>query len=205
MKNKENFHLAGEVGNIQVQLHMPLHKSNIIGAVAVVCHPHPLYGGTMDNKVVATLARCYGDLGIPVARFNFRGIGTSQGQHDNVMVVVDWLREKYKAAQVLLAGFSFGSAVVAAGSYRIPDISHLILVAPPVDRYDYAVAERFPCVTTVVMGDQDELVDAETVYKWLDDIDSPLSLLRMPEATHSFHGCLVKMRTELTELLTKEF
>ncbi len=202
--------LDGAAGTIEVVLHQPTDALPAQGgAVAVVCHPHPLHQGTMDNKVVTTLARSYRDLGIPVARFNFRGVGASEGEHDNavgevddLITVVDWLRQRYAASSVLLSGFSFGSAVAAAGSFRVPDVGHLVLVAPPVDRYDYDRDGRFDCPACVIMGGRDELVDADAVYRWVDQLRSPVALVRMPDATHFFHGHMVAMRTELTAKLS---
>lgn len=211
-RTSEKFLLDGAAGNIEVALHSPASEGHFAGSgmVAIACHPHPLYEGSMDNKVVTTLVRCYRDLGIPAARFNFRGVGNSGGVHDHavgevddLIAVTDWLRQRYGATRVLLSGFSFGSAVAAAGSFRVPDIAHLVLVAPPVDRYDYDRDGIFNCPVCVMMGDRDELVNAADVYHWVDELRQPVDLIRLPEATHFFHGHMVVMRTELTAALTR--
>ncbi len=179
--------------------------------VAVVCHPHPLHGGTMDNKVVTTLARSYRDLGVPCVRFNFRGVGGSEGVFDNavgevedLMAVLGWAMQCYPAARVLLAGFSFGSSVAAQASHRLEGkLQHLVLVAPPVERYRYDVEGRFAVPVTVIMGEQDELVDVDGVFAWVDGLKSEVNLLKYPQATHFFHGALSEVKRDLTETLAR--
>lgn len=136
--------------------------------LAVVCHPHPLHGGTMDYKVVTILARTYCDLGIPVVRFNFRGVGRSQGvfdhavgEVDDLMAVIRWGERQLSGRQLVLAGFSFGSSVAAQASYRLQNLAHLTLVAPPVAHYPFDRDGRFPAPVCVVQGVEDELVAAE--------------------------------------------
>lgn len=179
------------------------------GLAAVVCHPHPLHEGTMHNKVVTTLMRTYRDLGIDAVRFNFRGVGASQGEYDqargevdDLLAVVAWLRSQGGHSSLLLAGFSFGSSVVAQATYRSDwPVRHLTLVAPPVERYPYDQAGRFPCPVCLVQGDKDDVVDPESVYRWQKGIESPLTLLRYPEAGHFFHGGLVTLKNDLMERL----
>ena len=171
--------------------------------VALICHPHPLYGGTMDNKVVSTLARIYRELGITSLRFNFRGVGASEGEHDeargevdDLCIVSEWLLAQYPNSQLLLAGFSFGSAIVAAASERIP-VAHMILIAPPVTRYSYAPQGAFACPVTLVLGEQDELVETEAVLAWLESLDCSVETIVIPEASHFFHGQLNSLREKL--------
>lgn len=171
--------------------------------VAVICHPHPLYGGTMDNKVVSTLARIYRELGITSLRFNFRGVGASEGEHDeargevdDLCVVSEWLLARYPQSQLLLAGFSFGSAIVAAASERMA-VAQMILIAPPVTRYSYAPQGAFACPVTVVLGGQDELVEMEVVLNWLASLACPVETIVIPEASHFFHGQLRSLREKL--------
>ena len=105
-------YVQGQAGRIEVRLLMPQHaKTNVF---AVVCHPHPLYGGTMDNKVVTTLTRTFKDLAIPVVSFNFRGVGQSEGLHDyargeveDLLAVIAWAAQQIQAENLYLAGFSF--------------------------------------------------------------------------------------------------
>lgn len=202
--------VEGPVGKLQVVVHEadpdgPLAREPFC---AVICHPHPLHGGTMDNKVVTTLVRTYRELGVPTVRFNFRGVGKSEGLHDDargevddLLAVAKWTNEQFPGRKMLLAGFSFGSSVASNGSYLIDNVVHLTLVAPPVGKYRFSQNDSFPCPVCVVMGDKDELVDAHQVYHWAERINPALTLLRMPEATHFFHRLLVPMRQQLADIL----
>lgn len=204
--------IAGPVGKLEVVLRVPEGDAVESGAyVAIVCHPHPLHGGTMDNKVVTTLVRAFGELGIPVARFNFRGTGHSEGGHDGGVGEVDdlaavaaWLGVRYPEAKLLLAGFSFGAGVAGNGAHQLPDVAHLVLVAPPVGRYGFSEKNHFPCPWTLVMGDRDELVDPDEVYRWAEAISPAPDILSFAEATHFFHGHLVQLRQQLVEILNKQ-
>ena len=171
--------------------------------VAVIAHPHPLYGGAMDNKVVTTLARLYRRLGADAVRFNFRGVGASAGSHDqgrgeveDMLAVVRWAQARAPQAALLLAGFSFGSAIAAAASERVV-ARHLALVAPPVDRYSYAPRGDFACPTTIVLGGADDIVAVEEVSAWARARLSPADIIVLPEASHFFHGQLVALEREL--------
>jgi alpha/beta superfamily hydrolase len=171
--------------------------------VTVIAHPHPLYGGAMDNKVVTTLARMYRRLGADVVRFNFRGVGASGGSHDqgrgeieDMLAVVHWALAREPRAVLLLAGFSFGSAIAAATSERVA-ARHLALVAPPVDRYPYAPRGDFACPTTIVLGGADEIVAVAAVSAWAHQRPRVTDVIVLPEASHFFHGQLVALEREL--------
>lgn len=181
--------------------------------VALIAHPHPLYGGTMENKVATTLSRMYRQLGIDAVRFNFRGVGASDGVHDegrgevdDMLAVAAYVLERQPEAQLIFAGFSFGSAIAAAasevvaagvGSTGILPCQHLVLVAPPVDRYTYAPKGEFACPTCIAIGGVDEIVDANLVTDWVKGMSSPPRLVCIPEASHFFHGELVSLKTQL--------
>ena len=209
---EERTGIAGPEGNIEVGFY-PSGEGALAGQgyCAVVCHPHPLHGGTMDNKVVTTLVRAYRELGVPVARFNFRGVGASEGVHDNgvgevgdLRAVADWFRDKTGASRLLVAGFSFGTGV--AGNFALAEsaVAQVVFVAPPVGRYNFAPALAYPMPVCVVMGDQDELVDAAEVYQWADTLEPRPALIRIPEATHFFHGQLVTMRQRLVTVIKSQ-
>ncbi|HCS65529.1 MAG TPA: hypothetical protein DIW64_16510, partial [Cellvibrio sp.] len=158
-----------------------------------------------------TLMRTYRDLGIHVLRFNFRGVGKSEGSFDNAIGEVDdllaavaWAKQQLPQSTLLLAGFSFGSSIAAQASHQVGSLQHLTLVAPPVERYPYDRDGRFPCVLAVIQGDKDERVIADGVYQWVAAIQSPAELLRYPDAGHFFHGYLTQMKTDLTELLLRQ-
>lgn len=198
--------IAGPAGAIEGRLHkgaagMALGQ----GRVAVICHPNPSQGGTMDNKVVTTLMRTYRDLGVDTLRFNFRGIGKSQGSFDkgrgelaDLQAVLAWVSAQYPQAQLLLAGFSFGSAMAAQASHQLTHLAHLLLVAPPVERYSYDRDGRFPCPVSVIVGDRDELLDAAGARAWAEALIPPAQVLRYPEAGHFFHGLLTQVKADLS-------
>lgn len=171
--------------------------------VAIIAHPHPLYGGAMDNKVVTTLARLYRRLGAVAVRFNFRGVGGSAGIHDegrgevdDLLAVARWAQQQWPGAALLLAGYSFGSAIAAAASESIA-ARHLVLIAPPVERYRYAPRGDFACPTTIVLGGADDLVDAEAVAAWAATRAAVGRVILLPEASHFFHGELAALEREL--------
>jgi len=211
VNKKKKVTIAGAAGQIEALLEEGQDDGPFSGGdyVAVICHPHPLYGGTMDNKVVSTLARIYRELGITSLRFNFRGVGASEGEHDeargevdDLCVVSEWLLAQYPGSQLLLAGFSFGSAIASAASERLA-VAQMILIAPPVIRYSYAPTGAFACPVTIVLGGQDEVVEIESVLSWLESLDSPVEPILIPEASHFFHGQLNTLREKLGAVLSQ--
>ncbi len=202
--------ISGPVGQIDAVLT----NADVEGALtnkhllAIICHPHPQQGGTMDNKVISTLMRTYRDLGIQVVRFNFRGVGKSQGVFDNavgelddLLAVVRWAKNTLPDRAILLAGFSFGSSIAARASYQVDGLVHLTLVAPPVERYAYDSNGKFTAPVCIVQGDKDELVNANGVYAWIAALSGHVALIRYPTAGHFFHGCLSTLKADLTEKL----
>ena len=164
-------------------------------AVAIVCHPHPLYGGAMDNKVVHTLCRAYRDLGIHAVRFNFRGVGQSDGKYDegkgeqeDLALVLEWAHKLELDLPVFLAGFSFGAYVAASFASKASDfvdeksrintistiVKHLILVAPPVHHFDLANIESFSCPLVIIQGLDDEVVPADEVVSWAKSVQTKI-------------------------------
>lgn len=183
------------------------------GLSAVVCHPHPQHGGTMANKVVTTLARAYRDLGVSVVRFNFRGVGRSEGafdravgEIDDLLAVQSWVDAQYPGATQLLAGFSFGSAVAAGAVYRTPvEVAHLTLVAPPVERYDYDRGGRFPCPVCIAQGEEDDVVVPGGVFDWYENgLRSTRRLLRYADTGHFFHGRLTELKRDLMATVVEQ-
>ncbi len=168
--------------------------------VAVVCHPHPLHGGAMTNKVVHTIARSFVEVGVPVVRFNFRGVGKSAGcydegraESDDLVVVINWLLSQYPAAPLWLAGFSFGSYVAAKTHLKV-NVERLLLIAPPVTMYDFSEMPRIDLPVMVIQGSEDEVIDAESVRRWVSDRAPGAELHWMEGAGHFFHGRLVAVR-----------
>jgi len=201
--------LSGPDGLLEAYWHRADGANN--KRVVVICHPHPLHGGTMDNKVVTTLMRTYRDLGVHVVRFNFRGVGQSQGVFDNAQgerddlrAVIRWLLGQLPDAHLCLAGFSFGSSIAAQVSYELDSLLQLTLVAPPIERYPYDRDGQFEASVCVIQGDKDERVHAEGVYQWAAQLKGEVCVLRYPDAGHFFHGYLTQMKSDLSRVLREQ-
>lgn len=198
--------IRGPAGALEVLLSCPA-PEQARPASAVICHPHPLYGGTMQNKVVHTVARAYSDLGLRTVRFNFRGVGSSDGAFDHgagetadVMAVIDWLARARPRDSLFLAGFSFGAYVaLRAAAQRRP--AHLLSIAPPVHMYDFAALPHPQCPWWVIQGEADEVVDAQAVTAWAATLDPAPQLVRLPGVSHFFHQRLNDLRQVATQAL----
>jgi hypothetical protein len=175
--------------------------------IAVICHPHPLHGGTMGNKVVTMLERTLGDLQCATLRFNFRGVGRSAGTFDegrgeqaDLAAAVAFLRVRHPALPLWLAGFSFGAFVSACAADAL-GAECLISVAPPVKRFGFSFPARPQARWIVAMGDRDEVVAPADVDQFFAAIQPPVDMLRFEGAGHFFHGRLVELRERLKSLL----
>ncbi len=172
--------------------------------LALICHPNPVKGGTMLNKVVSTLQRSARDAGYVTLRFNFRGVGGSAGSHDMNTGEVDdaeaalrWLRARHPDLPVTLLGFSFGGFVAATLAGRIEargeSLERLFMVAPAVSRLaDQPLAER--CELVVIQPDDDEVIDPASVHAFSADLQHSHELLKVAECGHFFHGKLVELK-----------
>jgi alpha/beta superfamily hydrolase len=198
--------IPGPTGGIEARVEAPA-RSEIPAAVGVVCHPHPLYGGTMQNKVVHTLARAMQDLGTPTVRFNFRGVGASEGVYgggpgelDDAVSVIAWARARWDCEALWLAGFSFGAAVALQAS-ALTAPRALVTVAPPVGRLILDSPPRPACPWLVVQGDRDELVEFAAVQAWVTGYEPRPGFAVLGEADHFFHGRLVELRGVIRDFL----
>ena len=167
---------------------------------AVVCHPHPLYGGTMDNKVVTSVARALQHSGIPTLRFNFRGVGASAGVFDrgngeteDADAVASWGARRWPGRTLVIAGFSFGAFVAMRLAQRRPP-RQLITIAPAIQRFDEAGMAVPRCPWLVIQGDADDVVDPAAVIAWVNGLDPKPRLVVLPGAGHFFHGRLHELR-----------
>lgn len=194
--------LFGDAGRIEAVVEQPA-AALARDAVAVVCHPHPLHGGTMTNKVVTSCERALRDLGCSTLRFNFRGVGASDGEFDDgigeghdLVRICDWVRTTRPGALLVLAGFSFGAFVSMARAADIrPD--QLISIAPPVGRWDLAGFRHPHCRWLVLQPDADEVVDAAQVFAWVAQLQPAPSLVRFADTSHFFHGQLLALRAAI--------
>ena len=174
--------------------------------IAVICHPHPLYGGTMHNKVVHRGASSLFKLGCAVLRFNFRGTGKSAGSHDRGVGEMDdaraalgFQRERYPGARVILGGFSFGAGVAARLAGAEPGIDQLLLVAPPVTTSDFSVLERLATPKLVIQGLADDVCPASRLMEQYPRWAEPKRLIEVPGATHFFDRQLSELAQAVEE------
>jgi alpha/beta superfamily hydrolase len=184
--------VAGPAGTLECAVDAPAHGIAPRG-VAVICHPHPQHGGTMDNKVVQTLARALLQLGYRAVRFNFRGVGASagawdegRGEVDDALAVVAALREAGRP--LVLAGFSFGGYVAAAAAARLAEgerAERLILVGPSTQKQQ---VPPVPDDTLVVHGELDDVVPLAATLAWARPQALPVTVV--PGGGHFFHGQL---------------
>jgi uncharacterized protein len=182
-------HVAGPAGRIEVAIDRP--EAGEVRGGALIAHPHPLFGGTLDNKVVQTLARAFVELGYEAWRPNFRGIGASEGAYDEGRGEVDDLLAVYKSIsyqRILLAGFSFGGAMAARLAERVKP-ARLVLVAPAVGNFP---APAVPAGTLVIHGEADETVALADVLAWARPQELPVMVV--PDAEHFFHRKLHILR-----------
>jgi len=187
--------VAGPAGRIEVATDAPPATAR---GVAVLCHPHPLHGGTMDNKVVQTLARAFVQLGYRAVRFNFRGVGGSQGRWDHgtgevddaLAVIAAW---REPAAPLALGGFSFGGYVAAQAAAKLAATGaqrpRLVLVGPATSTF---AVPAVPADSLVIHGEADDVVPLQATLDWARPQGLPVVVL--PGVGHYFHGQLTRLR-----------
>lgn len=203
---REALSITGPAGVIEALIEVP--EQVAVTRIAIICHPHPLHHGSMHNKVVHTVARAMLDLGAAALRFNFRGVGASDGRYDEGIGEADdagavcaWLRERYPGAALTLAGFSFGAAVACRAALAVQPQA-LIAIAPPVSRVRKLLDGRLPDTRwLVIQGDADGVVPSHEVADWAAEIGSAVELLLLPGVDHFFHGNLTLLRQTLVERL----
>ena len=193
--------IPGPAGEIECAIDAP---AGMPRGVAVVCHPHPQHGGTLDNKVAQTLARAFVQLGWRSVRFNFRGVGASQGawdegvgEVDDALAVIEAHRDP--AAPFMLAGFSFGAYVASQAATRCADDSkpqRLVLVGPSTERQQMALV---PADTLVIHGESDEVVPLSATLAWARPQNLPVIVF--PGVGHFFHGQLALLKTVIVQEL----
>jgi uncharacterized protein len=200
----ERLFIDGQAGALEAVVEDP----GVAGSsYAVVCHPHPLFGGTMDNKVVTTVARALQETGMPTLRFNFRGVGASGGVFDQGIgetadadAVASWGAARWPGRALVAAGFSFGGYVaLRLAQHRVP--RHLITIAPAIQRFD-AVSMVVPqCPWLVVQGDADDVVDPAAVIAGVNGLEPKPRLVVLPGVGHFFHGRLHELRDAVIDAI----
>jgi hypothetical protein len=194
---QHKFSIPAPSGVLHGVVHMPQGEAR---AIAVVAHPLPIMGGTMDNKIVTTLVKTFCELDFIAVRFNFRGVGESTGVYDegngevdDVQAIVQYALDQFGTLPLILSGFSFGGYVQA----RAAEIIHpqkLVLIAPAVGRF---AMPPVPDNTLLIHGEMDEVVALSEIFTWARQQHLPIVVV--PEATHYFHGYLHHLKTIVTQ------
>lgn len=195
--------IPGPQGRLEAVLECPAQPS---ARLLIACHPHTQYGGSLTNKVVHTVAAAALEAGVMALRFNFRGAGQSVGEFDEGMGETDdllwvqrWAQENLDLGQIILTGFSFGAYVsLRAAQHWQP--TQLILIAPPVNLFDFGSLHAPDCPVTVIQGEVDELVPASKVAAWTRHYQQ-VEYQALPGVDHFFHGRLALLRARISNLL----
>jgi alpha/beta superfamily hydrolase len=196
-RTTERSTIPGPVGTLEVVCNVP---DTPLSGIALIAHPHPQQGGTLDNKVVQTLAKTFFALDYAAVRFNFRGVGGSAGEFadgigetDDALMVLAHAKAKYGVAlPVVLAGFSFGSFVQTRVA-KAMDAQRLVLIGPAVRRF---AVEEVPADTIVVHGETDDVVPLADVLAWARPLELPIIVF--PGCGHFFHGRLSQLQRVIT-------
>jgi uncharacterized protein len=198
-----NLFIASPHGQLEAILKVP---RGPIRGVALVLHPHPLFGGTMHNKVVFRAAAALNDAGLVALRINFRGVGQSTGEHDegrgerdDVRAGLNCLAENYPGQEITLCGFSFGARVGLEVGFVDVRVRRLISIGTPVDKYDFSFLEECRKPILFVQGDRDEFGDVECLRDLVAKIKAPVELQIIKGAGHFFDDQLEELKTAITE------
>lgn len=201
----EELQLPGPAGRIEALTSYPSNFSS--GApIAIICHPHPLYGGSMANKVVHMLSDVFNELGVPTLRFNFRGVGKSDGcfeqgvgETEDLLAVVRWFRERHPGSPVWLSGFSFGAYVVMRAQ-PLAEAERLLLVAPPVTLFDFQSLPPVEVPWMIIQGGRDEIISPQAVSAWVHKQSNRPLYRWMADADHFFHGRMNRLRDSIIKV-----
>ena len=206
-KFSKRFTLDGPVGQMECMLDLP---EGAPRGIALVAHPHPLYGGTMENKVTQTLARTFVTLGYATARFNFRGVGQSEGEHDrghgetdDMELLYRHMVEQYPDLPVALAGFSFGTYVQSQLAQRLAaagtPVEGLVLVGAAAGKWEMAdIAPN----TILIHGENDDTIPLQAVFDWARPQEIPVIVI--PGADHFFHKRLNPIKNLVLQMWRRD-
>lgn len=191
--------IEGPAGRIEASLDLPDTYPRPL--LAIVCHPLPTEGGSMHNKVVTMTSRALRDSGATTLRFNFRGVGQSDGgfddgdgELDDLRAVAAWAKSQHPDKLLWLAGFSFGAWISLRAADELK-AQFLLSIAPPVGRsWSFDAISLPTCPWLVIQGEDDDIVDARAVRAWIESLPMPPQLVQMPGAGHFFHRKLIDLR-----------
>lgn len=197
------FTFTGQVGDLEAIINVPADYDKRY--IALIGHPHSLQGGTMHNKVVTTLVRVFKELGMASIRFNFRGVGQSQGEYDaglgeseDMRILAALCQQQLPDVRFVFAGFSFGSYVTYRAAVHCPH-ALLVSIAPPVHHYCYTEHEPAPYPWMIVHGDADEVVPVDEVRAFVAHVTPPPIYIEMADTSHFFHGKLIELKSLLMQ------
>ncbi|MBS0286202.1 MAG: alpha/beta hydrolase [Proteobacteria bacterium] len=202
-----NFLIDGPAGHLEL---LTLSAKNQAKGVAIICHPHPQHQGTMHNKVVHTLSRAFFHKDVHSVRFNYRGVGKSEGEFadskgeiEDLFAVIAWCQKVLPSSKLWLAGFSFGAYIAANGAIKYP-CEQLFSIAPAVTNQPFESLPVLGCPWVIIQPEEDEVIDPKAVYAWTEkqaQIEPQLSLHKIPQSSHFFHGKLVILRNLVEALM----
>jgi len=207
-ENKDHLFIKGPVGCLEVKTDTPFQENDaILPMTVIISHPHPLFGGTMENKVVTTIFRTFQKMGARVVRFNYRGVGQSKGEYDeargeteDLLAIMAWVEIVRPHDHIWLVGFSFGAYVATRAASSVlfrKKVKQLITIAPPVNHFDFTKKPLPDASWLVIQGDSDEIVPPEQVFNWVDEqvnSNNPPKLIKVSGVGHFFHGRLLELR-----------
>ncbi len=198
--------IPGPEGRIEARYH---HSNDKNAPIAIVLHPHPQHGGTMNNKVVYTMYQTFANAGFSVLRFNFRGVGRSEGTYDkgegelsDAATALDWLQSHNPtASNCWISGFSFGAWICMQLLMRRPEVNSFVAVSPPANKYDFTFLAPCPVSGLMIQGDEDSIVEAESVENLAEKLSHQKNIkvdyTEIMGADHFFKGKL-DLLTEAT-------
>lgn len=202
----ERITISGPAGGLEALLEWDPEWT--VRQLAIVCHPHPLYGGTMHNKVVFRAAKAATHVGVPVLRFNFRGVGHSGGEYaggagerDDARAALDYLCQRFPEAPVAMMGFSFGSVVALAVGSAEARVNSLVGIGLPVNSANFHFLHEVRKPKLVVQGTRDQFGSRQNLEKLFSSLKEPKRLRFVEEADHFLTGKLAALQMEIQEFL----
>jgi len=203
-----NLFIEGPAGSLEALLKEP---EGSIARAAIVCHPHPLFGGTMHNKVVYRIAKAFQMSGFAVLRFNFRGTGKSEGEHangvgeqDDLRSAIRFMLERYSVVELWLAGFSFGAAVMLRAASDDKRVHALVAAGTPVSKYRLTEAESSVAPKLLIQGSLDQYGSVEDLKQFFSRLKDPKELRIIEGADHFFEGRLDELGRAVSDFIAAE-
>ena len=198
--------LRGPAGRLDAMLEVP-DRVNPRAAV-VLAHPDPQQGGSLHSKVVYAAAKALAGIGCAVLRFNFRGVGSSEGawddgrgERDDFRAALDFMSARYPASELWAAGYSFGSWIATTEGVVDPRVSLLVAIAPPIGLYDFGPLKTSAKPKFIVHGEADELTPLKAMYEFYGQLPEPRELAVIDAADHVFDGRVSEVGEALDDLL----